>query len=77
MELKIALKTEVFSSNFELNVLSFNCKVPSWFVDTPISAKYLSAEPNPLIGPVKILFILFWIAFTATLLAPFSHLFHY
>ena len=29
IELKMALKTDVFSSNFELNVCSFNCKVPS------------------------------------------------
>ena len=65
--MKIALKTEVFSSNLVLNVCSFSVKVPSWFVETPNSAKYLSDVSKPIIGPVIILLILFFIVFTMTL----------
>ena len=65
--MKIALNTEVFSSNLVLNVSSFNVNVPSWFVATPNSAKYLSDVSKPIIGPVKILFILFLIVLTMIL----------
>ena len=45
IDVKIESKTFELVSNFELNVLSFKERVPSWFVLTPNSDRYKGDEP--------------------------------
>lgn len=66
MLLNIASKTLEFRSSWELKVSSFIVKVPSTLVLTPSSDRYSEDDPKPLISPVKIELILFFIAFKAT-----------
>ena len=51
-----------------LNVVSFTVRVPSAFVLTPSSDKYIELLPKPLISPVIILFIPSLMFLTAILL---------